>query len=105
MKKFINHFLLIILFSGCTEKIPKHPGKLPEKEIAAFREAAIIMTQYIILEDSAYHFTISKEKAVKNGIPEKYYERMQQELDFTNYTIKEYNRKGLPIAIDEYWIE
>lgn len=104
MRKIIYVFLLI-LFSGCAEKAPKQPGRLPDKEVPAFREAAIKMTKYIVLEDSAYHFTISKEKAVEQGIPEKYYTRMQQELDFANYTIKDYNRKGIPISVDDYWIE
>lgn len=63
------------------------------------------MIQYIVLEDSAYHFTISKEKALENGISEKYYDRMQQELDFANYTIREYNKKGIPITVPEYKIE
>lgn len=104
MKKLIFGLILII-FLGCGDKVPKQPERLPEDEVPAFREAAIKMTKYIVLEDSAYHFTISKEKAVQIGIPDKYYRRMQQELDFTNYTIKEHNRKGLPISFDDYWIE
>ena len=104
MKKIV-YCLLLTLFSGCLEKVPKQPERLPDEEVPAFREAAIKMTQYIVLEDSAYHITISKEQAVENGISEKYFNRMQQELDYTNYTIKEYNRKGIPISIDEYWIE
>lgn len=104
MKKIVYCFLLI-LFSGCSNEKPKQPGMLPEEEIPAFREAAIKMTEYIELKDSAFHLTISKKSAVEQGIPEKYYNRMQQELEFTNYTIKEYNRKGMPISIDEYWIE
>lgn len=104
MKKLIISFL-VILFIGCAEKTPKQPEMLPEEEIPAFREAAKKMTQYIVLEDSAYHFTISKEKALENGIPEKYYNRMQQELDNANYIIKEYNKKGIPVTIPEYNIE
>lgn len=104
MRKIIYIFLLA-LFCGCAEKAPKQPERLPDEEVPVFRQAAIKMTKYIVLKDSAYHFTISKETAVEKGIPEKYYTRMQQELDFANYTIKEYNRKGIPISIDDYWIE
>lgn len=104
MKNLIVSFLLI-LFIGCVEKKPKQPEMLPEEDIPAFREAVEKMTQYIVLEDSAYHFTISKEKALENGIPEKYYDRMQQELDLANYTIREHNKKGIPITVPEYKIE
>ena len=104
MKNLIVSFLLI-LFIGCAEKKTKQPEMLPEEEIPAFREAVEKMAQYIVLEDSAYHFTISKEKALDNGIPEKYYHRMQQELDFANYTIREHNKKGIPITVPEYKIE
>ncbi len=104
MKKLIVSFLLL-LFIGCSGKKPKQPGRLPDDEIPAYREAVTKMTQYIVLEDSAYHLTVSKEHAAEDGIPEKYYDRIQQELDFTNYTIKEYNRKGIPISFDDYWSE
>lgn len=104
MKKIFCGFLLI-LFLGCSEKIPRQPERLPDEEVPAFREAAMKMTQYIVLEDSVYHFTISKVKAIELGIPEKYYTRMQQELEYTNHTIKEYNRKGIPISFDDFWIK
>ncbi len=104
MKKIIVG-LLVILFLGCSEKKPKQLKMLPQDEIPAYREAIKKMAKYIILEDSAYHFTISKDEALKKGIPENYYTRMQQELDFANYTIKEHNKQGIPITIPEYKIE
>ncbi len=104
MKKIIVG-LLVILFLGCSEKKPKQPEMLPQDEIPAYREAIKKMAKYIILEDSAYHFTISKDEALEKGIPENYYTRMQQELDFANYTIKEHTKQGIPITIPEYNIE
>lgn len=104
MKKIIVG-VLVILFLGCSEKKPKQPEMLPQDEIPEYREAIKKMAQYIILEDSAYHFIISKEKVLEKGIPEKYYNRMQQELDFANYTIREHNKQGIPITISDYKIE
>ena len=101
--RMLAYFFVILFLSGCTERVPGQPERLAEDELPAYREASAKMSKYIELEDSAFHLTISKEKALENGVSEKYYLRIQQELDFTNYTIKECNKKGMPIDIDDYW--
>lgn len=91
-----------IFLASCAGKAPNQPEKLPDDEIPAFREAAAKMSKYIVMEDSAFHFTISKEEAFDLGVSEKYYDRIQQELDYTNYLIKEeYNKMGIPIEMPE----
>lgn len=58
------------------------------------------------MEDSAYHFIITREQAVDYGIPARYYDRMQQELDYTNYIVREeYNKKGIPVEMAEYNVD
>lgn len=104
MKKFVYGLLLLSL-AACGTKAPVQPESLPDEEIAPFREAAIKLSPYIVLEDSAFHITIPKSEAIELGVPEKYYLRIEQELEYTNYTISEANRQGQPIAIDTYWTE
>lgn len=105
MKKII-YIAFLSLFISCGNDKPQAPERLPENELPAYREAIIKMAEYIVIEDSAYHFTITKERAVDLDIPTKYYDRMQQELDFTNYIIKEeYNKKGIPIEMPEYRVD
>ena len=102
MKRLV-YFFAIIFLSSCTERVPRQPERLPDDEIPAYREASIKMSKFVVLEDSAFRLTISKEKASENGVPEKYYQRIKEEIDFTNYTIKECNKKGMPIDVDKYW--
>ncbi|MDE6859608.1 MAG: hypothetical protein K2J65_04255 [Duncaniella sp.] len=98
---------LLMLIVSCADNKPKPPERLPEEEVPAYREAVIKMSKYIVLEeDSVYHFTLSKDKAVALGIPEKYYDRMWQDLEYTNYIVREeYNEKGIPIEMAEYKID
>jgi len=102
MKRF-TYIVLLSLLICCTNNKPKAPERLPENELPAYREAVRKMSEYIILEDSAYHFTITKENAISLGVPAKYYDRMQQDLDYTNYMVsEEFNKKGIPIEMPEY---
>lgn len=98
---------LLMLIVSCADNKPKPPERLPKEEVPAYREAVIKMSKYIVLEeDSVYHFTLSKDKAVALGIPEKYYDRMWQDLEYTNYIVREeYNEKGIPIEMAEYKID
>lgn len=94
----------MLLLCACSHsQKPRQPERLPDEEVSAFRESAIKMMPYITLEDSAYHLTISKDKAAGLGIPVKYYDRMRQELEYTNYIVREeYSKKGIPIEMPEY---
>ncbi len=101
----IFYIIVVLLCASCVAK-PDQPEMLPDSEVAVFREAAIKMSEYIVLEDSAYRLTIDKEKALRLGVPEKYYNRMKQELEYTNYLVREeYNKKGIPIEMPEYKID
>lgn len=102
MKKVI-YCVLLLLLPGCSEKESKQPDRLPSEEIPAFREAAMKMTEYIVWEDSAFRLTIPEEKAIEIGIPGKYYKRVKEELDYTNHAISDNKRKGIPVAVDDYW--
>lgn len=100
---------LLTMMMACSDSKPKAPEKLPEDELPAYLEAVKTIYGYITLEDSAYNLTISKEKAAELGIPAKYYDRMKQDLDYTNHLIREYNHQGhhvtlqrMPITIDEF---
>lgn len=94
---------LIMLVAGCAGNKPEAPERIPDEEIAAYREAAAKMSRHIVLEDSAFHFTIDREMAVDSGIPARYYDRMVRELEYTNYLIREeYNRKGIKIDLSDY---
>ncbi len=105
MKKLL-YVGLIGLMAGCGDVKPRHPERLPDDEVPAFREACIKMAHHIVLKDSAYHLTITKDSAMRLGIPGRYYDRMQQELEYTNYIVKEeYNKKGIPIEMPEYTID
>lgn len=78
------------------------PEKLPDSELEAYKEALIKVYPYLVLEDSVYRITISKEEAAKMQVPEKYYDRMVQDLEYNNYIIREeYNKKGLPITLTD----
>ena len=99
------HILIValILLMSCDGNKPKQLDRLPKNEIPGYREATMKMSEYIMLKDSTYYFTISKDKAIELGIPAKYYDRMQQELDYTNYIVREeYNKKGIPIEMSEF---
>lgn len=105
MKRLIIVALVASVLS-CGNDRPKAPERLPEDEIPAYREAIFKMSEYIVLEDSAYHFIITREQAVDSGIPARYYDRMQQELDYTNYIVREeYNKKGIPVEMAEYNVD
>lgn len=102
----IFYIAIVLLCASCGDPKPNQPERLPDSEVAVFREAAIKMSEYIVLEDSAYRLTIDKEKALRLGVPEKYYQRMKQELEYTNYLVREeYNKKGIPIEMPEYKID
>lgn len=102
----IVYILAAMSCAGCVNSGPQQPAPLPDSEVAVFREAALKMSEYIVLEDSAYRLTIDKEKALRLGVPEKYYHRMKQELEYTNYLVREeYNKKGIPIEMPEYKID
>lgn len=105
MKKLL-YIGLIGLMAGCGDGKPRQPERLPDDEVPAFREACIKMAHHIVLKDSAYRLTIPKDSAMRLGIPGRYYDRMQQELEYTNYIVKEeYNKKGIPIEMPEYTID
>ncbi|MCM1518781.1 MAG: hypothetical protein NC117_09085 [Pseudoflavonifractor sp.] len=94
---------LVMLLAGCAGNRPEAPERIPDEEVAAYREAAEMMSRHIVLEDSAYHFTIGRDAAVDSGIPGCYYDRMVQELEYTNYLIREkYNKKGINIDLSDY---
>lgn len=81
---------------------PTPPERIPHSELEAYKEALITIYPYLVLQDSAYRITISKEEAVKMHVPENYYDRMMQDLEYTNYIIREeYNKKGLPITLTD----
>lgn len=106
MKKLL-FIVLGLWLMGCTGggtvHKPEPPAMLPQEEIPAYREALIKMAPYVVLIDSAYHLEITKDKAMEMGVPEKYFERLQQDLDYTNYIVREeYNKKGIPIEMSEY---
>lgn len=102
MRKLLLIFLLGLTIS-CGNNRPHQPERLPDDEIPAYRTACLKIADYIVLEDSAYHLTISKQQAAQIGVPEKYYDRIQQELDYTNYLVREeYNKKGIPIEMPEF---
>ncbi|MDE6338060.1 MAG: hypothetical protein K2L34_15955, partial [Muribaculaceae bacterium] len=68
----------------------------------AYKEAIIKIYPYIVIEDSAYRITISKEEAIRMQVSEKYFDRITQDLEYTNYIVKEeYNKKGIPIELSE----
>ena len=105
MKKLL-YIGLIGLVAGCGDGKPRPPERLPDDEIPAFRDACIKMAHHIILKDSAYHLPIAQDSAMRLGIPGRYYDRMQQELEYTNYIVREeYNKKGIPIEMSEYTID
>ena len=100
---YICIFAFLLPITGCKDNKPKPPERIPEAEIAAYKDAIIKIYPYIVLEDSAYHITLSKEDAMNNmHVPEKYYDRMVQDLEYTNYIVREeYNKKGIPIEMPE----
>lgn len=103
MKTLFYISTLACLFSiiGCSRE-KKPPERIPEAELASYKEALIKIYPYIVLKDSAYHITISKEEAVKMQVTEKYYDRMVQDLEYTNHLVREeYNKKGIPIEMPE----
>ncbi len=107
-KSFFTKALLITAIGlsnclcACSPSKPMPPERLPDDEIAIYREAVTKITPYITLEDSAFKLSINLNEALELDIPEKYYERVKQELDYTNYIIKEeYNRKGIKIDLPE----
>ena len=96
---------LYILSVSCSKK-PKAPEPLPGAEVQAFKEAIIKLAPYVALQDSAYSLMISKSDAAKMGVPEKYYHRMSQELEYTNYLVREeYNGKGIPIGMPVFRVD
>lgn len=105
----MKHFIFlcaVIMLAACGPCRPSQPERLPDDEVPAFRTAAVKMAPYIVLEDSAYHLTISKEDASGIGVPGKYYDRMRQELEYTNYLVREeYNKKGIPIEMPDFRID
>lgn len=88
--------------AGCGNRTPQPPERLPDAEIPAYRQAAMKMMPYISLEDSAFSVTISADSAASLGVPRKYYDRITQELKYTNHIIRQHNRNGLPIDMSEY---
>lgn len=105
--KNLLFILLVLGLMGCTGggaiHKPEQPTMLPEEEIPAYREALVKMAPYVMIADSAYHITISKDKAIEIGVPEKYFDMLLQDLEYTNYIVhEEYNKKGIPIEMTEY---
>ena len=99
---YIASLALLIAVVSCSGRKPKAPERLPDEEIVAYREALIKLYPYVVLEDSAYHITITSYEATKLQIPEKYYDRLKADLDYTNYIVREeYNKRGIPITLSE----
>lgn len=99
---YLLTFVVTLSVAGCRDGKPKPPEQLPDSEIGAYKEALIKIYPYLVLEDSTYRITISKQEAEKLQVPEKYYDRIVEDLDYTNYIIKEeYNNKGIPIELSE----
>lgn len=108
MKNLLLIIFIFIIAAGCTNSPgkPEPPDRLPDDEVPAFRDAAIKIMPYLTVKDSAYHITISKEEALRIGIPEQYFNRMLKEIEYTNYLIREeYNKKGIPVEIPEYTVD
>ncbi len=85
---------------GCAcSQSPVPPPRLPDDEIPAYREAALKMMPYIELRDSAFYISITPDSAESLGVPKKYYERMKQDILYTNHVISESNRQGFPIEL------
>ncbi len=92
--------LALLSVSACSGRKPTAPERLSDVELAAYREAVIKLYPYVVLQDSAYHITISKSEAAKLRIPGKYYDRLKEDLDYTNYVVREeYNKQGIPIEM------
>lgn len=97
---YILSLVVLALASACSDRTPKPPGPLPDEEIPAYRGALIKLYPYVVLEDSAYHITITKSDAAKLQIPAKYYDRLKADLDYTNYLIREeYNKRAIPLEL------
>lgn len=95
--------LPLLLCLACGGEKPRQPERLPDEEVPAYREACFIMSGHIALKDSAYRITISKDSATRLGVSGKHYDRMRQDIEYTNYLIREeYNKKGIPIELTEY---
>lgn len=93
-------FIVFLSLIGCSHYKPQPPERLPEDEVAAYRDASIKMSKYIVLEDSVYSLSISKVEAINLGIEAKYYDRIIQDLNYTNYIVREeYIKKGIPIEM------
>ncbi len=91
---------------SCSDTKPSVPDPLPEEEVGAYREAVSLVSKYVVLKDSAYHLSITKDKAVELGVPPKYYDRIMQDLEYTNYLIEEeYNKKGIPVELTDFVAE
>lgn len=96
----------LLLCIACGSEKPRQPERLPDNEIPAYREACIIMSRHTVLKDSAYRITIPKDSAAKLGVPERYYDRIVQDIEYTNYLIREeYNKKGIPVELSDWNIE
>lgn len=92
--------VVLVAASACCDRKPKAPERLPDEELAAYREAVIKLYPYVVLKDSAYHITISKSEAAKLRIPGKYFDRLKEDLDYTNHIIREeYIKRGIPIEM------
>ncbi len=94
-KKYLLLFALSLgILASCGDRVPRQPERLPDDEIPAYREAVAKMAPYVELCDSAFSLNAPRERAKELGVPEKYYDRIKQELEYTNYLISEHNKKG-----------
>lgn len=90
------------LVCACSQSKPTPPERLPDDEVEAYREAIAKILPYVTLDDSVFGLSITKDEALKLDVSERYYDRIQQDLDYTNYLIKEeYNSKGIKIDLLE----
>ena len=101
MKSFKWILALGLSLAACGADVPRQPERLPDDEIPAFTEAVGRIAPYVRLCDSVFTLTVSASQAARLGIPEKYYERMRQELEYTNYLIREHNRNGQLIELPQ----
>lgn len=70
-----------------------------DSELMAMREASIILSEYIKIEDDTYILDITMEEAKDLGVSEAYYKRICDQIDTVNTTIVDAKKNGNKINL------
>ena len=87
-----------------TDSIVHEQDSIPElsnlpEEVKQKRAAAMILSDYVVLEDTQYRLDISEQKAQELGVPPHLYEVIKNEISSTNAAIQKILENGDSIEL------